>query len=47
MRVTFRGPLPPDHPIFHGGAGFVFRNDLPEEPEHQDESESDQPEDES
>jgi hypothetical protein len=38
MRITFRGPLPPDHPIFHGGVSFVFRSYLParSEPEEQD-----------
>ena len=33
------GDVPPDHPMFHGGVLFVFRSDLPEEPE--DESEHD------
>jgi len=39
MRVTFRGQVPPDHPLFRGGVGFVFRSDLPES--EQDESERD------
>jgi hypothetical protein len=30
MPPTFRD-LPPDHPIFHGGVSFVFRDELPED----------------
>jgi hypothetical protein len=26
-------PVPPDHPMFHGGVSFVFRHDLPEDDE--------------
>lgn len=28
-------PLPPDHPLFQLGVSFVFRSDLPDEPEEQ------------
>jgi hypothetical protein len=42
MKVTFRGPVPPDHPMITRGVGFVFRSPLPPEPEaERDESEHD------
>lgn len=25
------GQVPPDHPMFHGGVSFVFRDELPED----------------
>jgi hypothetical protein len=45
MRVSRElKPVPPDHPMFTRGVGFVFRSPLPPEPEaEQDESESEQP----
>jgi hypothetical protein len=32
-------PVPPDHPMFHGGVSFVFRSELPLKPEDAPESE--------
>jgi hypothetical protein len=35
MRVSRElKPVPPDHPMFHGGIGFVFEHELPEDDEH-------------
>lgn len=39
MRVTFRGPVPPEHPMFSGQVSFVFRNELPDDEAEQDEHE--------
>jgi hypothetical protein len=39
-------PLPPDHPIFHGGVGFVFPRDLPKPVDERDESEHEHEDDE-
>jgi hypothetical protein len=36
MPIIFRGPLPPDHPIFNGGVSFVFRAELPLEDDDED-----------
>ncbi len=37
---TTWGEVPPDHPLFTGGVSFVFKDELPDEPEA-DEHESD------
>lgn len=41
MEVTFRGPVPPEHPLFSGGVGFVVRSDPPEDEHEQDVVETD------
>jgi hypothetical protein len=41
---TFK-PLPPEHPIFHGGVSFVFRSEVPQ-PEEAPEDEHDSKDDE-
>jgi hypothetical protein len=35
MPVTWRGPLPPDDPIFHRGIIFLFKNGPALKPEGQ------------
>jgi hypothetical protein len=42
VSVKFRGPLPPDHPIFTIGSSFVFRSELPHEDEERDGHEDNQ-----
>jgi len=41
MSFTFRGPVPPNHPMLTIGPSIVLRDELPE---REPESESEQPE---
>jgi hypothetical protein len=37
MPPQFRGPVPPDHPLFSSGVSFVFCSELPEDEDEQPE----------
>jgi hypothetical protein len=42
MRIIEMGEVPPDHPMFTQGVSFVFRSELPEEHDDEDDAEDDE-----
>jgi hypothetical protein len=42
VRIISEEPLPPDHPLFTQGIGFVFKQDLPEDDERDEEAPADE-----